>query len=246
MARRAVGLLVVLGLLGVACGSDGSSGSSESEQRAEQSAAVEVAPLVAPLSFLVWGWQVNDLCEDNLPAAEAANASVEAAATADEALAALVESSALFADEVARIEEIRRPSGNTEQVEEYLDLRRSAADLFATAEDAATLDEFLARSETLETAFGNVDAAARDLGLDQCTADAGTAGADETDEGADDEPTVREASLEELESQGFTAEEAECMVDAVLGSADGYPTQEAVEDAVARCLAPGRLEEIYG
>lgn len=240
MVRRAVWSMVVVALLAAACGSNGNQEASESERGSEEGAAAAAAA-VDPVSFFVWAQLVNDLCEANLQAAEQANAAVEAAATSDEALAALVDSSALFADEVAQIEAVGLPTGNTQLVQEWLELRGAASDLFATAEDATTLDEFLVRSDELDSAFSDIGDAATDLGLDQCTADPGGPSAP----GEDEPTTIRETAIADLVEQGFTREEADCIL-AEVDLTDPNVTSEALMAAVLRCLTLDRITEIGG
>ena len=154
-----------------AAGDDEAGGASDGERP-----EVEVDAEVGEDDLAAWAAEVNAVCAEYAASAEDLQAEMDAAATADEVLAALGGLSEHLADELDAIAEVPLPAERTDEAREVLELLAATQAELAALAGAGQLEDLDAQGQAFQQAAGELDAAANALGLTTCTGEADTGG----------------------------------------------------------------------
>ena len=156
-------------------GTDAAAGDDEGDGAAgDERPEIEVEVVDDDLS--AWVAVVNAVCAEYEATAEDLQAEMEAAASADEVLAALGGLSEHLADEVEAIAAIPLPAERTDEAREVLELLAATQAELAALADVGELEDLDAQGEAFQQVAGELDAAANALGLITCTGEADAGG----------------------------------------------------------------------
>ena len=160
-------------------GTDAAAGDDEGDGAAgdeRPEIEVEVEVEVGDDDLSAWVAEVNAVCAEYEATAEDLQAEMEAAASADEVLAALGGLSEHLADEVEAIAAIPLPAERTDEAREVLELLAATQAELAALADVGELEDLDAQGEAFQQVAGELDAAANALGLITCTGEADAGG----------------------------------------------------------------------